>query len=38
MQVIMEVNLESWFMLLIFSGEFFYDVKLCCFLGGEGRE
>ena len=23
MQVIMEVNLESWFMLLIFSGEFF---------------
>ena len=38
MQVIMGVNLESCFMLLIFRDEFFYDVKLCCFLGGEGRE
>lgn len=33
MQVIMGVNIESCFMLLIFRCEFFYDVKLCCFLG-----
>ena len=31
MQVIMGVNIESYFMLLIFRGEFFYDAQVCYF-------
>ena len=37
MQVIMGVNLESCFMLLIFRCDFFCGAKLWCFLGWEGR-